>query len=366
MASQACCSPWRVGYNGLDDFFGNDVIRPVDGKYRFDTIGDEMPEMAFAHELYKEVIPLVLKVELKRGEQPTPFSEHIGNIYAVCGIDYMIQILTALGKDPLQRGYGGYGCYIATDRRRVLSHLLKVSMPEPGETAEDLRKALKGTDIREKRLVELAMYAQQWIPMIEEYLEMPGFASTCYYFMAHTSEEFDDQVTSTIAKYTPLSTEELRDGAFDIHWFFEAYNQLGEQNFKMLYDAAKYSSSGTAHGRARKYADAALGRTDKEALKAEIHAKRNKDLLMSIGLLPLPEVSPAREEELLDRYRFIQDFKKESRQFGAQRRARIVGARCPPFALLPTCRNPVTGITPPSCTTRSRTPCSNTRQWPKA
>lgn len=314
-------SPWRVGYNGLDDFFGNDVIRPVDGKYRFDTIGDEMPEMAFAHELYKEVIPLVLKVELKRGEQPTPFSEHIGNIYAVCGIDYMIQILTALGKDPLQRGYGGYGCYIATDRRRVLSHLLKVSMPEPGETAEDLRKALKGTDIREKRLVELAMYAQQWIPMIEEYLEMPGFASTCYYFMAHTSEEFDDQVTSTIAKYTPLSTEELRDGAFDIHWFFEAYNQLGEQNFKMLYDAAKYSSSGTAHGRARKYADAALGRTDKEALKAEIHAKRNKDLLMSIGLLPLPEVSPAREEELLDRYRFIQDFKKESRQFGAQRRA---------------------------------------------
>ena len=75
------------------------------------------------------------------------------------------------------------------------------------------------------------MYAQQWLPMIEEYLEMPGFASTCYYFIAHTSEGFDDKVTSVIAKYTPLSPEELRDGAFDIHWFFEAYEKLGEKNF---------------------------------------------------------------------------------------------------------------------------------------
>ncbi len=165
------------------------------------------------------------------------------------------------------------------------------------------------------------MYAQQWIPMIEAYLEIPGFASTCYYFMAHTSERFDEQVTSVIAKYTPLSPEELGDGAFDIHWFFEAYGRVGEKNFKLLYDAAKYSSSGTAHGRARKYADAALGKVEKEALKPEIDAKRNKDLLMSFPLLPLTDKKLKREEELLDRYQFIQKYKKESRQFGAQRRA---------------------------------------------
>ncbi|MDE7340370.1 MAG: DUF4132 domain-containing protein [Lachnospiraceae bacterium] len=304
---------------GLNAFFGPSVIKPVDGKYRFDTIGPEMPEMTFAHELYKEVLPVVLKVELKRGEQPTPFSQDIKSIQVIYGIDYMIQILTALGKDPLQRGYSYYTSN--TDRKLVLSHLLKVSRPAPDETAEDLKKALKGTDITKKRLVELAMYAQQWIPMIEEYLGLPGFASTCYYFMAHTSERFDEQVTSTIAKYTPLSPEELRDGAFDIHWFFEAYEKLGEKNFKLLYDAAKYSSTGTAHARARKYADAALGNVEKDALKTEIDAKRNKDLLMSIALLPLPDTKDAREEELLDRYQFIQKYKKESRQFGAQRRA---------------------------------------------
>lgn len=309
----------QAGNRGVYDFFGYQAIPLVDGKYHFDEIRDEMPEMVFAHTLYSELIPVVLEVELKRGEQTTPFSKDIHRIRVIYGIDYMIRILTALGKDPLQRSSYYYSC--DDDRRHVLSHLLKVSMPKPGETAQDLKRALKGTDITKKRLVELAMYAQQWLPMVEEYLEMPGFSSACYYFIAHTSEGFDDKVKSVIAKYTPLSPEELRDGAFDVQWFFEAYGKLGEKNFMMLYDAAKYSSTGTAHGRARKYADAALGKADRKALEAEIDARRNKDLLMSIGLLPLPKPSKKREKELLDRYQFIQKYKKESRQFGAQRRA---------------------------------------------
>lgn len=311
-------SYYDVHIQELNTFFGRNVIKAVDRKYRFDTIGEEMPEMIFAHELYKEIIPIVLKVELKRGEQPTPFSQHIKQIHVIYGIDYLIQILKALGKDPLQRGYSYYSS--KTDRKSVLSHLLEVSMPKPDETAADLKKALNGTDITKKRLIEAAMYAQQWIPMIEEYLKMPGFASSCYYFMAHTSEYFGERLTSIIAKYTPLSMEELRDGAFDIHWFFEAHEKIGDKNLKLLYDAAIYSSTGAAHTRARKYADAALGKVDKDTLKAEINAKRNKDLLMSIGLLPLPESKNEREEELLDRYQFIQKYKKESIQFGAQRR----------------------------------------------
>ncbi len=306
----------RIG--ALNAFFGYDAIAPVDGKYRFDQIGEEMPAMELAHTLYREIVPKVLEVELKRGEQPTPFSGWIGNIRVIYGIDYMIQILTALGKEPLSRGYS-YGS--ASEKRRVLSHLLKVSMPKEEETSADLAKALKGTDITKKRLAELSMYAEQWIPMLEEYFAVPGFSGACYYFMAHTSEHFDDHLTSVIARYTPLSPEELHDGAFDLNWFFESYEKVGEKIFKLLYDAAKYSSTGAAHGRARKYADAALGKKDKEELKTEINAKRNKDLLMSLGLLPLPSEKAEREEELLDRYQFIEKYKKESRQFGAQRRA---------------------------------------------
>ena len=307
----------RVG--DLNAFFGNQAIKPVEGKYRFDDIGEELPAMALAHELYREVVPKVLAVELKRGEQPTPFSGYARNIQVIYGIDYMIQILTALGKDTLQRGYSyRFG---GTDRRIVLSYLLSVCRPKPGEGAKDLKKALKGTDVTKKRLVELAMYAQQWIGIVEEYLGLPGFQSGCYYFMAHTSESMDEYTTSMVAKYTPLSPEELRDGAFDVNWFSEAYGKLGEKEFKLLYDAAKYSSTGTAHARARKYADAALGKTGKEQLKGEIEGKRNKDLLMSLGLCPLSKEKAEREADLLDRYQFIQKFKKESRNFGAQRRA---------------------------------------------
>ena len=42
---------------------------------------------------------------------------------------------------------------------------------------------------------------------------------------------------------------------------------------------------------------------------------------MSLPLLPLADEKSQREDELFDRYQFIQKYKKESRQFGAQRRA---------------------------------------------
>ncbi|MDE7429943.1 MAG: DUF4132 domain-containing protein, partial [Lachnospiraceae bacterium] len=47
----------NAGIGSLNDFFGYDVIKPVEGKYHFDQIGEEIPEMTFAHQLYREVLP---------------------------------------------------------------------------------------------------------------------------------------------------------------------------------------------------------------------------------------------------------------------------------------------------------------------
>ena len=277
------------------------------------------PEVQSALMLYEEVVPAVLEVELRRGEQATPFSEYVPYIRMVQGIPVLIRLLHAIGNDTLDRNAYYYGN--GKDRRRILCGLLMRCYPKKEETAEDLAQALKGTGIMKKRLVELAMYAPQWIPLLESYLKLPGLQSGCYYFIAHTSEWLDDGTMSTVAKYSPLTREELCGGAFDVQWFREAYEKLGEKNFQMLYQAAKYSSGGTAHARAKKYADAALGKTDFETLKGQIDGKRNKDLLMSLPLLPLPEEPEKREEELLARYQYIQNYRKESRQFGAQRRA---------------------------------------------
>lgn len=304
---------WGVSCREMNLFFGFDYWSMPKG---FDPRKDAKAEYALACELYEELIPLVLKIELRRGEQETPFSKSAIRIQAVYGIKTLLQILAALGKEPLLRGYACYG----TSRQSVLCHLLKVSYPEEKETGEDLKRAIKGTSITRKRLAEVAMYAPQWIPLLSECLDIPGLLSGCYYFMAHTAEWMSEQTMAVIARYTPLSREELCDGAFALPWFFEAYKALGEKDFKLLYDAAKYSAVSSAHARARKYADAALGKTTYEALTAEIDKKRNKDLLMSLPLLPLPEEKKEQEAEILKRYQYILQYQKESRQFGAQRR----------------------------------------------
>ena len=144
---------------------------------------------------------------------------------------------------------------------------------------------------------------------------MEGFTSGCYYFMAHMNESFDERKKAVIARYTPLSPEELSGGCFDTVWFSEVYEKLGEKNFAMLYKAARYIADGSKHTRARKYADAATGRVDRDQLEKTIEDKRNKDLVMSYGLIPMKDRADA-----LHRYEFLQKFLKESRQFGAMRR----------------------------------------------
>ncbi len=303
----------------LDAFFGWETTNQIyrEGESFF---GEDTWQGKLLREMYERIVPVLVDTELRRGEAETEFSWDVRGISYIRGISYLVRILMALGKDTLGREayYSWY--YGSNDRSKkaVLSGFLKDSYPAEGERGEDLKKALKGTRIKETRLVEVAMYAPQWIDVIQEYLGWAGLKSGCYYFMAHMNERFDDQKTAIIAKYTPLTSEELRDGAFDVTWFEEAYGLLGEKNFGMLYNAAKYISDGQKHSRARKYADAAAGKVTTEALRLEIEEKRNKDLLMSYGLVPFRE---DREQDMLERYQFIQRYLKESRQFGAQRRA---------------------------------------------
>lgn len=108
----------------------------------------------------------------------------------------------------------------------------------------------------------------------------------------------------------------MRLGAFDIDWFREAYKEIGEKRFEVVYNAAKYISSSNGHTRARKYADAVNGKLVASEVKKQIEEKRNKDLLMAYCLIPLAKkVTP----DLLERYQYLQQFLKESKAFGAQR-----------------------------------------------
>lgn len=199
----------------------------------------ELP--VFAHELYREMIPAVLQVELKRGEQPTPFSEHIHQIRAIYGIDYMIQILTALGKDPLQRGYSYYSSN--NERKAVLSHLLKVCMPKPEETADDLKEALKGADITRKRP--------------------------------------DEQVTSVTTKYTPLPPEELKD----CYQFIQKYKKESRQ-----FGAQRRASEGRAVEIVLRNLSVNAGFTDVTRLVLRMEGKLAEQLAVYFEWRPVEDV----------------------------------------------------------------------------
>ena len=263
----------------------------------------------------RKIVDYLVQNELKRGDSPTIYSRSLNRIYRIEGIDYLVQILQALGKETLDRNSYYWG---GNDTKKsVLSHLLKACYPSEKDNSKELAKKLKGTDITEQRLIEVAMYSSQWIEIIEGYLGWKGLASGCYYFQAHMSD-IDRNKEGLIAKYTPIPIEDLKEGAFDIDWFKSAYKELGEKKFEMLYDSAKYISDGSKHTRARMFADAVNGKLNLKETEKKIEDKRNKDLVASYSLIPLLK---DKQKDALHRYQFLQKFLKESKKFGAQRRA---------------------------------------------
>ncbi|MGN0691115.1 MAG: DUF5724 domain-containing protein, partial [Oscillospiraceae bacterium] len=273
--------------------------------------------LEFTEKVYRTLTEEVLSTELSRGDTMTKYSGAVMHLKRIYGADKLAAILSALGSETLERSE--YYCYsreAEVSKKQSLSHLLAVCVPLPDDNADTLRKAVNDTDITEKRLIEAAMYSPEWLDIIEEYLGWDGLKSACCYFIAHMKESFDDRRKAVIAKYTPLTPDELNAGAFDIDWFRSAYDTLGEKRFNMVYDAAKYISDGAKHSRARKYADAVLGRLDAEETRKIVADKRNKDLLMAYALIPI-----LGEEDICERYLYLQQFLKESKKFGSQRSA---------------------------------------------
>ncbi|MBO4473892.1 MAG: DUF4132 domain-containing protein, partial [Clostridiales bacterium] len=285
-----------------------------------DLSDEERKILDLAVECYETIVPYVLNVELKRGDSPTVFSPYIKEMKRIYGVRNFVAILSAMGKDSFNRSkYMSYTSKIVS-KPDAMSYLLGICIPDNKDgdvktQAKLLGELLKGTDIKEKRLIEASLFSPEWIPILSEHLGWEGFTSGCYYFIAHMNENFDDRRKATIAKYSPIDDESFRQGAFDKAWFDEVYEILGKKRFDEIYDAAKYISDGAKHSRARKYADAAIGKLNAEEVHAEIVKKRNKDLLMAYGIIP------GNEKELQKRYTYIRQFMKEARGYGALRRA---------------------------------------------
>lgn len=264
--------------------------------------------------LVNTAVDRILDIELKRGDTPTVVSHLAKEIRVVKGADYFIAILLGLGKDkPVSTFYN-----MGDSKKAMFSHLLNVCCPTPEDTAGNLERLVKEAGISDERLVEAAMFSPRWLELVEQTIGWKGLTSAAYYFLAHTGEHLDENVKSHISRYTSVAPEDFADGAFDPAWFHEVYRQLGAKRFEVVYDAAKYIAEGNRHTRARKLSDAVLGKLKVKEVAKEIAGKRNKDLVVALGLIPLGR---NRIKDLRQRYDLLNRFLKESKQFGAQRQA---------------------------------------------
>lgn len=286
-----------------------------------DAILTQYPQLApFAEQCRKRI----LEVELKRGDLPTPASRAALALMSVYGAELVLDLLQLFGKDQFSRGY----LFDNESRSVVFSHLVRVSFPASDDTVEAFAEYARKRGIARKRLVELALYAPQWVRHVARATGIGGFEDAAHWMRAHTK---DDQWSvaedirklwfAEVSERTPLTSRELLDGAVDVAWFERVRESIAEEDWNLIFDSAKFASGGGGHKRAQLFASALLGEIDSVELAARMHAKRNQDAVRALGLPPLPNEASERRRELLQRYEWLQQFSKESSKFGAMRQA---------------------------------------------
>jgi hypothetical protein len=279
-----------------------------------------------AFPILKEIVEAcrerILDVECRRGELPTAATAPSRHLRSVPGINNLFRMLAALGGAGFARGYSR-----GTSRSETFSHLIRNSFPLEDDTLDDFIEQAQANHIPEKRLVELAVYAHQWVSHVQKTIGWKHLEDAVWWLYAHTKDrqwtvqgEIREEWAARISEYTPLTANDLMDGAVDVAWFHKAYQAVGEERWDQLYEAAVYTSGGIGHGRARLFSDAMLGRVSVGELTGRILKKRHQDAVRALGLIPLQD-KKTEKEQILNRYEVMQEFLRTGKKFGSQRQA---------------------------------------------
>jgi HEAT repeat protein len=327
---------WKLGAANEHDVYDYLIgERSETGRYNYYNyrelrdLSGHKPAKLF--ETYPDLKPIVdnirtklLEIELKRADLPTIVSVPVKSIRSIYGVDYVIKILSSLGKEKLVRGYS----YDGLSKTSVFSSLLRASFPNPEDTPESFAEKMKTTKISEQRLLDLAMYAPQWSKHVSYTLAWEGLGDAVFWFHAHTKDQgwtVDAEVrevwNAEVSERTPLSSQSLVDGAVDVAWFNNVYNTLGKKRWEQLDESAQYCSGGGGHKRAQLFANALLGKEKVTEVVKRIKDKRAQDALRALGLIPLSADDDKQRKEVLERYKIIQTFLRESKKFGSMRQS---------------------------------------------
>lgn len=262
-----------------------------------------------------------LDIEVKRGDSNTSVTHLVKSFEKIYGTLRFVQLLTALGKTSLYKGYIYSWGYTELNKQKLFSFLLKRCYPLASDTQENFNNLITKEKITEERLIQAAIYAPQWQKFISNYLDWKGLDSGIWWLHAHTKTSaygaVNSELESEVAKYSAIDLQDFKDGAVDKNWFISAYKLLGKAKWEILYEAAKFVTDGNGHRRARLYADTLTGDLKIREVTAKVKDKRDQDYLRVYGLVPLSKANA--EKDVLARYEYIQQFKKESKEFGSMK-----------------------------------------------
>jgi Family of unknown function (DUF5724)/Domain of unknown function (DUF4132) len=275
----------------------------------------------FLQPMIDEVRNTFMDIEVKRGDSNTAVTKFVQSFQKIYGINRFVELLQGLGKGNLYKGYIYYWNNEEMSKQKLFSSLLKCCYPKDTDTFESFIEAIKKEKIIEERLIQAAIYAPQWQKFISKYLDWNGLDEGIWWLHAHTKtasySSVNSELESEMAKYSAVDLQDFKDGAVDKDWFLSAYKKLGKAKWEMLYESAKYISDGNGHRRARLYADTLTGDLKIREVTTKVKDKRDQDYLRVYGLVPLSKTNA--DKDVLARYEYLQQFKKESKEFGSMK-----------------------------------------------
>jgi len=262
-----------------------------------------------------------LDLEVKRGDSNTTVTHLVQGFQKIYGSNRFVELLKGLGKSSLYKGYIFSWTYTELNKQKLFSFLLKRCYPLASDTQETFNEVITKEKITEERLIQAAIYAPQWQKYISAYLGWNGLDEGIWWLHAHTKTaaygDLNAELESEVTKYSAIDLQDFKDGAVDKDWFSSAYKKLGKTKWELLYEAAKFVTDGNGHRRARLYADTLTGDLKIREVTAKVKEKRDQDYLRVYGLVPLSKTNA--EKDVLIRYEYIQQFKKESKEFGSMK-----------------------------------------------
>lgn len=291
----------------------------------------------------------LLEIELARGELPTNATEPIRYLGSLHGLDTLVRLLQVLDGKAFDRKSGEF----SESKGTVLSRLIRVTHPLPTDTAEafadQMKALLKKKLLTPDRLLELAFLAPQWLDHVQAFLGWDGLKEGVWWFLAHTpsgrhgddfdeddyddddeDEVFDDADDSVgekpaeakrekedpwsklLRERTPLTQHEMNQGAVDVSWFARTYPVVGPKRWLQLAQASKYGCTNNSFKKAVLLGEVLRGKANKRQLVEGVKIRRLKESVRLLGLLPLP-AGEKRDDELLTRYKVLQEYRRYAR-----------------------------------------------------